>query len=60
MNLMVISDYGMTDTDMTTDIVIEDYIDVDDVQYIIYSSGYVTLVPFALSHEKVVFLCFDF
>ena len=53
MNVLVISDYGMTDTSMTEDIVIEDYIDVNDVQYIIYSSGYVTVVPFALSHEKV-------
>lgn len=54
MNVLVLSDYGLTDTDETTEVVIEEYIDLDDAQYIIYSAGYVTIVPFALQHEKII------
>ncbi len=31
MNVLVLSDYGMTDTGKTTEIVLDDYIDMDDV-----------------------------
>ena len=54
MNVLVLSDYGLTDTDETTEVVIEEYIDLDDAQYVIYSAGYVTIVPFALQHEKII------
>ena len=40
MNVLVLSDYGITDLDMTTDINISNYINMDDVQYLIYSSHY--------------------
>lgn len=50
---MVISDYGLTDTDETEDIVMEDYIDMDDVQNIVYTSGYAAITPYALKHEAV-------
>ena len=45
MNVLVLSDYGITDLDMTTDINISNYINMDDVQYLIYSSGYASIVP---------------
>jgi hypothetical protein len=56
MNVLVISDHGLTDTSLTSNVLLDDYIDLDDVQYVIYSSGYATIVPFALQHEKVTFL----
>jgi len=54
MNVLVLSDYGMTDLAETTDVSIEDYINLADVQYLIYSSGYATIVPFALNHAKII------
>ena len=54
MNVLVLSDYGITDADTTTDVLIEDYIDLDDAQYVIYAAGYVTIVPYALRHEKII------
>ena len=44
----------MTDLAETTDVSIEDYINLADVQYLIYSSGYATIVPFALNHAKII------
>ena len=54
MNVLVLSDYGMTDLRETTDVYIEDYIEMDDVQYLIYSSGYATVVPYALLHADII------
>ena len=33
---------------------IDDYIDMEDVQYLIYSSGYVSIIPYALKHEELL------
>jgi len=54
MNVLVLSDYGLTDTDTTTDVVLEEYIDLDDAQYVMYAAGYVTIVPYALRHERII------
>lgn len=54
MNFLVLSDYGMTDTSLTTDVIIEDYIDLEDVQYVIYAPGYASIVPYALHHENII------
>ena len=53
MNVMVISDYGISDTSELYDIVLEDYIDMGQIQYIVYSSGYAAITPYALKHEDV-------
>ena len=53
MNVLVLSDYGLTDTSTTTEVNIDDYIDMKDVQYIIYASGYVSIVPYANHHDKL-------
>ena len=54
MNVLVLSDYGLTDTSTTKDVNIDDYIDMEDVQYLIYSSGYVSIIPYALKHEELL------
>ena len=54
MNVLVLSDYGLTDTDTTTEVVLEEYIDLDDAQYVMYAAGYVTIVPYALRHERII------
>ena len=33
---------------------IEDYLDEDDYQYIIYTSGYATIIPYALKHDQIL------
>ena len=53
MNVLVISDYGITDIRDLNDVVLDDCIDLNSVQYVIYSAGYASIVPFALQHEKV-------
>jgi len=53
-NLLVISDYGLSDTDALKDVNIEDYLDEDDYQYIIYTSGYATIIPYALKHDQIL------
>jgi hypothetical protein len=53
MNLLVISDYGITDIRGLSEVVLDDCIDLNSVQYVIYSAGYASIVPFALQHEKV-------
>ena len=54
MNVLVISDYGITDTEETTDIYLEDYLNFDDTQYVIYQAGYATIIPYALLHQEIV------
>jgi len=53
-NLLVISDYGLSDTDALKDLNLEDYLDEDDYQYIIYTSGYATIIPYALKHDQIL------
>ena len=53
MNVLVISDYGVTDIRGLSQVILDDCIDLKWVQYVIYSSGYASVVPFALQHEKV-------
>ena len=51
---MVISDYGVAEMDDKEDVLLEDYLDLDDVQHIVYTPGYVAITPFALRHDKVI------
>ena len=53
MNVLVISDYGITDIRGLSQVILDDCIDLKWVQYVIYSSGYASVDPFALQHEKV-------
>ena len=57
MNLMVVSDYGVADMSSREDVALEDYLDLDDVQHIVYSAGYVAITPYALRQPKVSSLC---
>ena len=54
MNVLVLSDYGFTDMSETTEINLDDYFDLDDIQYIIYAAGYASITPFALRHEDLL------
>ena len=54
MNLMVVSDYGVAEMSDKEDVLIEDYIDLEDVQHIVYAPGYLAITPFALRHDKVL------
>jgi len=53
-NVMVISDYGLSDMDSMEDVVMEDYLDLDDTQSIVYTAGYAAITPFALGHNKIL------
>lgn len=53
-NLMVVSDYGVADMAVKEEIVLEDYLDLEDVQHIVYAAGYVAITPFALRHDKIL------
>lgn len=59
MNLLVLSDYGMTDTTQTEDVILEDYVNATDVQYVIYNSGYASISPYAVHHENILNDCRD-
>jgi len=54
MNLMVVSDYGVADMGSREDVALEDYLDLDDVQHIVYSAGYVAITPYALRQPKIL------
>merc|ERR1711978_628451 len=54
MNLMVVSDYGVAEMSDKEDVLIEDYIDLEDVQHIVYAPGYLAITPFALRHDKIL------
>ena len=58
-NLMVISDYGVSDTAALTDVNLEEHIDEDDYQYIIYTGGYAKITPYALKHEEILMECME-
>ena len=53
MNLIVMSDYGMADVDELEPIFLDSHLDLDSIQYVIMSSGYATIIPYALDHNKV-------
>ena len=57
MNVLVISDYGMTDTSTIEDVNLEDFLDEDDYQYLIYATGYAKITPYALMHNKILSDC---
>ncbi len=40
MNVMVLSDYGMSKTEELKDIYLDEYLDMQRIQYVILSSGY--------------------
>lgn len=54
MNILVLSDYGTTDLSQTMDVYPEDYLDFIDIQYIIYSAGYATIIPFYGAHQNII------
>ena len=53
-NFMVLSDYGMTADSDLTPIYLDEYLDLYYIQYVIVSSGYATIIPYALEQEKVM------
>lgn len=53
MNLMVMSDYGFTDTSYLQPVLLDQYLDMDIIQYVILSSGYAQIIPYALEQYKV-------
>ena len=48
MNVLVMSDYGISDTSTLKDVDLEDFLDEDDYQYLIYATGYAKITPYAL------------
>ncbi len=54
MNVMVVSDYGLTDSEHLTPIPLDQLLDMDQIQYIILSSGYASVIPYALSYQKIL------
>lgn len=54
MNTMVLSDYGMTATEDLTEIELDEYIDLDLIQYVIVSAGYAIVVPYVLDHRHIL------
>ena len=54
MNTMVLSDYGMTATEDLTEIELDDYINLDLIQYVIVSAGYAIVVPYVLDHRHIL------
>ncbi len=59
MNVLVVSDYGLTDTDHLTPLPLDKLLDMDQIQYIILSSGYASVIPYALTYQKAIIL-FEF
>lgn len=53
MNLMVLSDYGQTSEENLDPIPLDEYLDMDQIQYVILSSGYAAITPYALTYQKV-------
>ena len=54
MNVLVMSDYGISDTSTLKDVDLEDFLDEDDYQYVIYTTGYAKVTPYALMHSKIL------
>eukprot|EP00095_Tigriopus_kingsejongensis_P000745 maker-scaffold273_size229271-snap-gene-1.19 protein:Tk00745 transcript:maker-scaffold273_size229271-snap-gene-1.19-mRNA-1 annotation:"hypothetical protein DAPPUDRAFT_31637" len=57
MNLMVISDYGFTDITYLEPVLLDQYLDMDLIQFIILSSGYAQIIPYALEQYKILHNC---
>jgi len=55
LNILLLSDYGLAGKENTTKYVLDDYINFDDVQYIIQRGGSVVLVPYALKSGGLIF-----
>jgi hypothetical protein len=47
------SDYGMSAASDLEPIVLDEYVDTSLVQFVIYNSGYASIIPYALEHRKV-------
>ena len=54
MNTMVLSDYGMTASEGLSEIELDDYIDLELIQYVIVSAGYAIIVPYVLDHRHIL------
>ena len=57
MNLVVMSDYGASDARLLEPIFLDDYVDLDETQFIIMSAGYATIIPYALTQQKILDDC---
>ncbi|CAB4063456.1 ENPP6 [Lepeophtheirus salmonis] len=57
MNMVVISDYGMTDIQGTETLYLDEIFDLNIVQFIIYSSGYATIAPYSLKQSHLLEVC---
>ena len=47
LNVLLLSDYGLSGVNRTTKVVLDDYLNFDHVQYIIQRGGSTVLVPYA-------------
>ena len=57
MNVVVISDYGITETAELEDINLDEFLDEEDYQYLVYATGYAKITPYALNHKKILLAC---
>jgi len=68
MNVMVLGDYGMTFKEDLDELYLDHYLvqthglhklhilmlqDMDQIQYVILQNGYASIIPYALTYEKV-------
>lgn len=51
---MVMSDYGMVADDQLKPIYLDDFLDLYYIQYVIVSSGYAQIIPYALEQQKIL------
>lgn len=54
LNILLVSDYGLNGVSMTTKVVLNEYINIDHVQYIIQRGGSTVLVPYALKAGDIM------
>ena len=52
LNVLLLSDYGLSGVNRTTKVVLDDYLNFDHVQYIIQRGGSTVLVPYAAKVRK--------
>jgi len=54
LNILLVSDYGLNGVSKTTKVVLNEYLNMDHVQYIIQRGGSTVLVPFALKAGDIM------
>jgi len=54
LNILLLSDYGLNGKEETTKLVLDDYLEMEHVQYIIQSGGSAVIVPYALKAGEIM------